>query len=136
MLVRELEKAGIPAITGPNTLVLHFPASYNQAREFCQDPAQVRRVEDALRKTTGRAWILRVESVASGATSPSEAGPAAADSSRPPRPTAREEAEKVPLIKRAMEVFGVSISRVDEGFGALPAARPVPTDAPPSVEEP
>ena len=56
-----LEKAGLPAITGPNSLVLHFPADYNQARDYCQEPARLAKIEEAVRKGTGHPWILRVE---------------------------------------------------------------------------
>jgi hypothetical protein len=38
-----------------------------------------------------------------------------------PRRNAREGAEKLPLIKRALDVLGASFQRVDEGFGVLPS---------------
>jgi DNA polymerase-3 subunit gamma/tau len=127
-LVKDLEKAGIPAISGPNSLVLRFPAVYNQAQEHCQDPERLRRVEDILRKATGRSWLLRVESVAaaSGENKPGAAAtgsPEPAEEARPARRNPREEAEKVPLVKRVMEVFGVSVHRADDGFGTA-AAKP------------
>jgi hypothetical protein len=49
------------------------------------------------------------------------------------RQNAREEAEKLPLVKQAIEVLGASVQRVDEGFGVLPIAPPKPEEAP--VEE-
>ncbi len=120
-LVPELKKAGIPAISGPNSLVLRFPATYNQAQEFCQDPERLRRVEDLLRKATSRPWTLRVESALGPEASreqqrPEEEEPAA----RPSRRSPREEAEKVPLVKRALDVFGATVQRIDDGFGAVP----------------
>src|SRR5262249_5686149 len=33
MMSSELQKAGLPAISGPNTLVFRFPPAYNQARD-------------------------------------------------------------------------------------------------------
>src|SRR5207249_8349338 len=48
MLASALRKAQLPAIFGPNTLVLHFPSSYNSERQHCQQPANVARVEEAL----------------------------------------------------------------------------------------
>jgi hypothetical protein len=134
--VRELEKAGIPAITGPNTLVLQFPATYNEARELCQEPDRLGRVEEALRKTTGRPWTLRVESIAAPAAPAATApGAEAAAPTHPPRRNPREDAEKVPLVRRALEVLGASVHRVDEGFGAAPAAPPQPDAAPLAEEE-
>jgi hypothetical protein len=132
LLVRELEKAAIPAISGPNSLVLRFPAAYNQAQDFGQDANRLRRLEEALRKMTGRPWTLRVESVATAADLQA---PAVSESvTLPPRRSPREEAEKVPLVKRALEVFGATVQRVDEGFGALPGTSAIPADAP-VVEE-
>ena len=61
MMGNFLEKAGLPAITGPNSLALRFPADYNQAREYCQEPARLAKIEEAVRKSTGHPWILRVE---------------------------------------------------------------------------
>jgi DNA polymerase-3 subunit gamma/tau len=125
LLGRDLEKAGLPAIFGPNTLVLRFPAEYNQAKEHCQEPTCVARVEGAVQKLTGQSWSLRLETVAS--PSPAKtSGPGDGASTPPPRPrrNSKEEAEKLPLVKRAMEVLGASLQRVDEGFGALPVVRP------------
>jgi DNA polymerase-3 subunit gamma/tau len=121
-LVKDLEKAGIPAISGPNSLVLRFPAVYNQAQEHCQDPERLRRVEDILRKATGRSWLLRVESVAAASGenkpgAPATGSPEPGEEARPARRNPREEAEKVPLVKRVMEVFGVPVQRVEDGFG-------------------
>ncbi len=36
------------------------------------------------------------------------------------RRNAREEAEKLPLVQRALDVLGAALQRVDEGFGVLP----------------
>jgi DNA polymerase-3 subunit gamma/tau len=123
-LVKDLEKGGIPAISGPNSLVLRFPAVYNQAQEHCQDPERLRRVEDILRKATGRPWLLRVERAleASRELKPGAPGtgtPEQSEEACPPRRNPREEAEKVPLVKRVMEVFGVPVQRVDDGFGTV-----------------
>ena len=61
LLRSELEKAGIPAIFGPNTLVIRFPARYTHAREHCQRSDPVERIEQALRKLTDQRWLVRVE---------------------------------------------------------------------------
>jgi DNA polymerase-3 subunit gamma/tau len=116
ILAGELKKAEALAIAGPNALVLRFAAAYNQARDYCQEPERLARVEEALRKVTGRPWSLRVE------PSPSnEAVPASgvAEDGPPPRPrrSARDEAEKLPLIRRAMDALDARLVRVDEGFG-------------------
>jgi DNA polymerase-3 subunit gamma/tau len=118
LLASDLEKSGLPAIFGPNALALRFPSAYNQAREHCQDPLRIARVEEALHKVMGRAITVRVEA-GSAATpterlAPTPESPPAA--SRPKR-NPREDAEKEPLIKRALDVLGAQIIRADEGFG-------------------
>jgi len=115
MLARSLEKSGMPAIIAPNNLALRLAIDYNGAKEL---------VETALRELTGQSWVLRVE----GLTAPAREGgngPAApslpfTDTEIRPRRNAREEAEQLPLVKRAIEVLGASFQRVDEGFGVLP----------------
>jgi DNA polymerase-3 subunit gamma/tau len=113
MLGAELKQAHLPAISGPNTLVLRFPISYTQARDASQTPERIARIETALRKVTGKAWTVRIES-ASPATP--EAGGNSVEAARARR-SPKEEAEKVALVKRAVEVFGAAVLRVDEGFG-------------------
>jgi hypothetical protein len=133
MMRGELEKAGLPAIFGPNTLVLHFTSEYNAQREHCQDPKRVEKVEGILRSVTGQSITLRIESGGSGAEAVSQPVAAAeqTDSSQPRQRRQRDEALREPLVKRAIEVLGAQIVRVDEGFGAAPASsaeRPQDTD--------
>ena len=118
MLGAELGKAGTPAIFGPNNLVFRFPAAYNQARELCQQPERLARIEEALRGVTGQPWKVRIEAEAASAT-PTGMPVAATNGTPAPRDrrSAKEEAEKVPLVKRALDVLGATIQRVDDGFG-------------------
>jgi DNA polymerase III subunit gamma/tau len=119
VLKSELERAEFPAISGPNTLVIRFPARYNQGREYCQAPASVTRIEELLRKITGQACQLRIEAV-----SAAEAPTSAPDASQLPSRYRRQRAEAVqaPLLQRAIDVLGAQIIQVDEGFGAAPPA--------------
>jgi DNA polymerase-3 subunit gamma/tau len=121
MLASELEKASAVAISAPNTLVLRFPARYNLVREQCQEPSRVARVEEALRRVTGQACVLRFETGgAEPLASPllaEEAPEASLSRSR----RLRAEAMKQPLLKRAMDLLGAQIVHVDEGFGAMQA---------------
>jgi DNA polymerase III subunit gamma/tau len=123
MLASELGKAGDVAISAPNTLVLRFPARYNLLREQCQEPGRVARVEDVLRRVTGQACTLRFEiGGAEPAVSPATAEEAPeASLSRSRR--LRAEAMKQPLLKRAIDLMGADILRMDDGFGAVPPAQ-------------
>jgi DNA polymerase-3 subunit gamma/tau len=116
MLASDLNYANVPAIFGPNTLVIRFPAEYNKAQEHCQAPSSVSRVEAALKKLTGRSWSLRIET-APLPTGGVPAAPAPSAEARPRR-NSREDAEKEPLVKRALEALGAQFVKVDEGFGA------------------
>jgi DNA polymerase-3 subunit gamma/tau len=129
-LANDLGKAISLAISGPNTLVLGFPTRYNLQREHCQEPANVERVEEALKKIAGRPWVIRIESSSRPedqaevrAANGEEASPAAGSSRRQ-----RLEAAQKPLVRKVMEVMGAQIFHVDEGFGTA-------ADLPPGTEE-
>jgi DNA polymerase-3 subunit gamma/tau len=121
LLSAELEKAGLPAIFAPNTLVMRFPPRYNSAREFCQDSGRVARVEELLRRVTGQACQLRIEAV--GGSPREEATPTADELATLPSRSRRLRAEAVeePLLKRAIDVLGAQVVQLDDGFGAAPA---------------
>jgi DNA polymerase-3 subunit gamma/tau len=120
MLAAAVEKAGAPAISGPNTLVLSFPSGYNHQRESCQEPARVARIEEALRKLTGQSWGLRIESVEdAGCADPPATDNTENSLTRNRRP--RAEVEQEPLIQRAADVLEARFVQMDDGFGATPA---------------
>ena len=140
LFASQLDKSNFPAIFGPNTLVIRFAAGYDKEREFCQTPDRLKKVEEALQKTTGRSWTVRVEAGGAAANAASTAA-----SVVPARETEnslvrarrqREEAENEPLIKRALEILGAQLVRVDEGFNTAPAPAPVVNGPPiPAPEE-
>jgi DNA polymerase-3 subunit gamma/tau len=131
----DLEKAGLPAISGPNSLVLRFPPAYNAAREYCQDATRVERMESVLGKLTGQAWHVRVEAGSGGETG-------SATPTSPTVPTVpeesgllrlrrlREAAEQEPTIRRAIEVLGAQVLKVDELFNSTEAASSQPSAVP------
>jgi DNA polymerase III subunit gamma/tau len=121
MMASQVEKGGPPAIFGPNALVLRFDARYNAEREYCSEPKRVQRIEESLRKITGHACQLRIESVGSGAVG---ATAAVADVTTPqPRSRLkRAEAVQDPLLKRAVDVLGAQVVHMDDNFGGASAA--------------
>jgi DNA polymerase-3 subunit gamma/tau len=129
-----LEKGGLPAIFAPNSLVVRFPAEYNQAQEYCRAPERLARVEEVLKKQTGKVWAVRVEGEA-GAAAFAPPPPAEGPPVTPARPrrNSRDEAEKEPLIRRAVDVLGAQLVRVEEGFGEGPA--PPPDRLPAAAQE-
>jgi DNA polymerase III subunit gamma/tau len=127
MMASQLEKAAPPAIFGPNTLVLRFDARYTTEREYCSEPSRVQRIEDLLRRVTGHACQLRMESVGSGAVAASAEAAAEATTSQLRSRLKRAEAVQEPLLKRAVDVLGAQLVHLDDEFGAVPLA-PGPQD--------
>jgi DNA polymerase-3 subunit gamma/tau len=128
MMASQVEKAGPPAIFGPNTLVLRFPPRYNAEQDYCSEPSRAQRIEESLRKLTGHAWQLRIESPGSGAVAaPSEAA-GEATTSLPRSRAKRAAAVQDPLLKRAVDVLGAQLVHIDEEFGTS-ARGPGSTDA-------
>ncbi len=126
LLASQLKRCDLPAISGPNTLVLRFPVAYNAEREFCSQPDRLIRIESDLGKITGQNWKLRAETSLNGATEvqPTPAAAPEAENGLVKARRLREEVEQVPLIKRAVEVLGAQVVRVDDDFNSLPAAAP------------
>jgi DNA polymerase-3 subunit gamma/tau len=117
LMGRQLEKASPPAIFGPNTLVLRFDSRYNSEREYCSEPSRVQRIDESLRKVTGHAWQLRIESVGSGAVAAPAEAAADATTPQPRSRLKRAEAVQDPLLKRAVDVLGAQIVHMDDDFG-------------------
>ncbi len=127
-LAADLGKATPPAISGPNTLVVSFPTRYNLQRDHCQEPANVTRIEEVLRRVTGQPWTLRIES-ASGCPSEPAAEPTAETAGAQARTRQqRAEALQRPLVKRALELMGAQYLDMDDGFGTAAGAAPGPAD--------
>ena len=100
------------AISGPNRLAVKFRKAYTTAVAYCERPQSRAKLEDALHRVSGRP--LRLEFI----TLPDEpASPAAA-----PKPVASaqnrrrrmRDAERNPLIARAIELFDAEIIDVSE----------------------
>jgi DNA polymerase-3 subunit gamma/tau len=125
MLAGDLGKIADVAISGPNTLVLHFPTEYNLQRDHCQEPASVARIEEIIKKVTGRAWKIRVDSArgaqpgAAAVETPAGTGNGLSRTQR-----LRQEALQRPLVKKAVDVMGAQILGMDEGFGETTAPDP------------
>src|SRR5205085_12356690 len=67
IMASQLAKGGLPAISGPNTLVFRFPLAYNGEREHCSVPERLERLETGLAKATGKTWKVRIEAAVNSA---------------------------------------------------------------------
>jgi DNA polymerase-3 subunit gamma/tau len=126
MLREHLGRGGVPAISGPNTLVLRFPVGYNHEREYCQQPASLARMEEGLRRITGLAWAVRIESGGGESNPLPTIAAAETDQTLSRYRRQRSEAMKEPLVKRAMEALAAQIIDVEEGFGVAVASATEP----------
>ncbi len=93
-------------------MVITFPADYNGFESFAQ-PENVQRIEKALRERTGRAWSVRLERKPTGALSYGTS----ANGQPAPRMRPQEAMQQVPLLARALEVFGALPMSLDQNFG-------------------
>jgi hypothetical protein len=92
-------------------------------------------VEQALQKVTGQGWRVRVEAAPTG---PAEPVPPTATTLSPMQKAQkqREAVEALPLFRRAIEVLGAQVVRVDEEFDAgTGLIRPPANDVPEAGEE-
>lgn len=129
MLGSQLQRAGLPAIFGPNTLVLTFPAEYNTYYEHCSNPVNKQRIEGALRQRAGPGWTVRLDRRSSPAPSAAVNGeaatPAAPAISR--RARYQELMQKIPLLKRVEEKLGALPMDIEEEFGTIIAVPTAPS---------
>jgi DNA polymerase III subunit gamma/tau len=109
LFAKELERGGLPAIFGPNTLVLSFPDVYNRQREYCSAPDRLERVHDALRRITGAEWRVRIEPASAGSNGKAVPQPI-------PKP-AVPPAQQHPLFRQAEQVLDAKLVQIDEQFG-------------------
>jgi DNA polymerase-3 subunit gamma/tau len=105
---KELERAGLPAISGPNSLVLSFPAAYNRQRLYCAEPSRLERVTEALSRLVGADCKLRVESQAKDNGQKDEA---------PGMPQSTATVGEHPLLRQIEQVLDARLMRMDDQFG-------------------
>jgi DNA polymerase-3 subunit gamma/tau len=124
LLAAELRNKAQPAISGPNTLVIRFPARYNHESARCQEPANASKLEKALCDITGQPCKLRFEAVTEVATTGATTAPAVAETETAQARSRRQKnrAEQVPLLKSAIDVLGAQVVQMDDDFDAAPPA--------------
>ncbi len=112
-----LQKAGLPAIIGPNSLVIRFGDRYTSQWEYCSEPGQVEEIQKTIKSITGREWMIRVDKEAR----PEGSGQETEIQQQPNKTvTYRErsqEAMQIPLVNRAVDKLSARLLKMDEGFG-------------------
>jgi DNA polymerase-3 subunit gamma/tau len=122
MLASHLKFASLPAISGPNTLVIRFQSEYNQAYEVCDREENIRRIEETLERECGQPINVVCDLV----TGPAPASPQT--SNGPPRAAQTGDRKKqlmeLPLFRKAGEALGAQIWHVDDDFNPIAPPRP------------
>jgi DNA polymerase-3 subunit gamma/tau len=102
------------AISGPNTLVLMFPRSYDLSRQYFERSSeQLGKIERALEQVVGRPIKISLavdEAVTPlrSTKSPTTSNPEVSE----PKPA---DGSRDPLVQRALSVFGATVVRVETG---------------------
>jgi DNA polymerase-3 subunit gamma/tau len=131
MLASHLKFASLPAIFGPNSLVLRFNSEYNHAYEVCDSEENLRRIEEALKSVTGTAVAVHCELETD--RMPLGAG------AEMMLPTTRSQVVdrkrqimELPIFRKAEEALGAQILHLDEDFNPIAPPRPA---ADPDLDE-
>jgi DNA polymerase-3 subunit gamma/tau len=133
ILANLLKSANLPAIFGPNTLVIRFPPGYNHAYEACATEANILRMQDFLQRITRQTVAVSIElATASSAETPA---PPAVAATVNPATERRKQLQMLPMIRKAGESLGAQIWHVDEEFDptAAPKTKPLTPEDPEEI---
>jgi len=126
MLASYLKQAKAPAIIWPKTLAVAFSADYNAAREYCQSPNALSRLDELIKRVAGPDWSIRIESSSREPSQPAQGRPEERVGNYR---TQRAEAIKHPLVQAVMEKFDATMVEVEDNFGTpIENGRPQQTD--------
>jgi DNA polymerase-3 subunit gamma/tau len=135
MLASHLKFAKLPAIFGPNTLVIRFQTEYNHAYEVCDAEENIHRIEEALLKECGKPITVACELVTERDPTPVPNSEAPNGGPRAPQAGDRKkQLMGLPLFRKAGEALGAQIWHVDDDFNPVAPTRPA-NDADPDPDE-
>jgi DNA polymerase-3 subunit gamma/tau len=135
ILANHLKLASLPAIFGPNSLAIRFHSEYNHAYQACATEGSTQRIQEALRKVTGQAILVRVDLVTQPVPgTPSTASPNAPRVLQPG--DRKKQLMGLPMFRKAGEALGAQIWHVDDDFNPIapPGVRAEP-EADPDTDE-
>jgi DNA polymerase-3 subunit gamma/tau len=119
-----LKKAGLPAILGPNSLVIRFESRYTSESDFASEPGSIDEIQKSLKTVTGENWMVRVEQELALVQSE----PDAKTQEQPNKPVTykerSQEALQIPLMSRAVDKLGARLLKMDDGFGTIVVSQP------------
>jgi hypothetical protein len=111
MLAGDLGKANLPAIIGPKSIAIRFPAAYNRQYETCSESSRQQKIQDALRRITGESWTVRLELSVDGRSESKEVPASILAPGKSPVTVTD------PMIEAIQSSLDARVMRVDDGFG-------------------
>ena len=122
----QLQKAGLPAIIGPNRLAIRFLREYDSAYDLCRSDDSQRTILEALKGVTQQEWYLNVELLEQAVE------PTATTVESAPTTWTRNRILELPLMQRASKVLDAQLINMDDGFdptaGAEWSETPLPDE--------
>jgi DNA polymerase-3 subunit gamma/tau len=122
ILSGNLSAGKMPAIIGPNTLVLSFPLGYTSHQDYCALPTSVENVQRELERITGEAWTFRVEATSSTQDISVSERIEIDESKADMRRVSEKMVKEMPLIAAAIDRLGARLLKFDEGFASTTAS--------------
>jgi DNA polymerase-3 subunit gamma/tau len=123
-----LQKASLPAIIGPNALVIRFADRYTSQCEYCSDPGTLEEIQRTLKSITGREWVIRIDKE-TGSQESENVPETQQQSSKPVTYKERsQEVMQIPLVNRAVDKLGARLVKMEDGFGTV-VPEPAETEA-------
>jgi len=104
----------MPAIIGPNVLVIHYPPAYTALSE-----RGIEQIRSALQKLNGKDWKIVFETIAEAPEPPRNLGTVATTGPQ----SKRQEMLNLPFFKSLSDVLGAQLLRTEDGFD--PTATPI-----------
>jgi len=129
----ELRKVKSTAISGPNSLVFQVSRGYNAPGSLFADGVRMAKLGEILSRVLGQPATIRIEWTDDAAEAPGAKSSAALSMGQ--QRQLRADLMQVPFVKKASDVLGAQIIRVDEGFGASTTATAVPAEETPEDDD-
>ena len=114
-------------VRGPGAISLVFPPAAKASFDYLQSSAsRLAKITEVLGQLSGATYSINLELEDGPAPKPEQPRPEEPKMNPMARRMAKDRAEQIPLIQRAIEVLKATIVHADEDF-ALPAAKPPET---------
>ncbi len=114
VLKGHLDKMGLPAIIGPNNLLIKCPYLYNAGYDYCKSGSNIQLLENLLNEKTGASnWRIKFELEPPPRGEKITELPTVAQG----RKEREQQISKIPLVQKVVEVLSARLIQMDGEFG-------------------